>query len=70
MIEKLKYGVLTIWFFGQFYRLEPLILSLKYVDSFKIEYKDPKDREWTKYVEITFKNKGIISYSEFDSFEI
>ena len=70
LAEKLKYGVPTIWLLGQFYRLEPLLLKLEYVDSFKIEYKDSENKEWTKYVEVTFKNKEIISYSEFDSFEI
>lgn len=68
--EKLKYGVPVIWLLGQVYRLESFLLRLEYVDSFKIEYQALDGKEWTKYVEVTFKNKEIISYSEFDSFEI
>lgn|SRR3989338_2026178 len=70
MAEKFKYGVPSIWFIGQFYKLDNALLKLEYVDSFKIEYIDSNGKEWTKYVEITFNQKKIISYSEFDSFEI
>jgi len=70
MAEKFKYGVPSIWFIDQFYKLDNALLKLEYVDSFKIEYIDSNRKEWTKYVEITFKQKKIISYSEFDSFEI
>ena len=70
MTEKLKYGVPSIWFLSQFYKLDNALLKLEYVDSFKIEYIGSNGKEWTKYVEITFNKKKIISYSEFDSFEI
>jgi len=70
MTEKLKHGVPPIWYIGQFYKLEKVLINLEYVDSFKIEYTDSNRKEWTKYVEITFKKKKLISYSEFDSFEI
>lgn len=55
--EKLKYGVPPIWYIGQSYKLDKAPINLEYVDSFKIEHTDSNRKEWTKYVEITFKKK-------------
>ena len=67
--EKIKYGVPLSSIFTPYYN------SLGITDSKrsyarKVELTDKEENTYTKYVELVIDNSGLISFNEFDSYDI
>jgi hypothetical protein len=68
MTEKIKYGVPISVFRVYSYYFGLFSGKIEYVR--KIELIDKHENEYTKYVEFLIRNKAIVNFKEFDSYNI